>query len=298
MMILSKWKHNDLLKNIPEIEKNFYKKFTYPLDLKKPNSFNSYIQSDKLKKANEKLWKFTDKYHVRKHIGKTIGKEYLIHLLGVWNNADEIDFKKLPSKFALKTTHGSSWNIIVRDINAIDIKNTRQIIQSWLDTNFYDLTLEPHYRRIKPRVIAEEYLEDGSSALLDYKFFCFHGKPYFLQVDFDRYTNHTRLVFNMNWQPLPFTLGRPNQIKLSQPPNFGKMVEIARKLAKKHTHIRVDLYNIYGRIVFGELTFTHESGLRPFNPESYDFLIGDIINKKVNLKLFNALFDSRISDNI
>lgn len=280
---------NDLIKNIPQIEKKYCETFNRRLNLKKINSFNSYIQSTKLNKKNEQLWFLIDKYEVRKHIASTIGEKYLSQLLGVWDNTHEIDYNTLPSQFILKTTHGSNWNILVKDSHQFNRAEANQLLEKWLQTNFFDITAEPHYRKIKPRIIAEEYLCDSNGELLDYKFFCFHGQPLFVQVDIGRYTpHHSRLYFDLHWRQLGFTIGDYpiSQRKLAKPLNWEEMLLIVKPLAKDHEHVRVDLYNIDGRIIFGELTFTHESGLKKFHPESYDFLIGNILkNKRINHSL-------------
>ena len=175
----------------------------------------------------------------------------------------KLDYE-LPAQYVLKTNHGSSWNVIVKDSKNIDRNKINKQFKKWLSRNFYSKTLEPQYRHIKPKIFAEEFLVDSHGELLDYKIFCFFGQPYFFQVDIDRFTSqHSRLYFNLNWDLLPFTLEKPmSQKKLDRPKNLDEMIAVATALAEKHPFVRVDLYNIDGRILFGELTFTPEKWLR------------------------------------
>lgn len=275
---------NDLLKNKGKLELHYYKVFKRKPNFNNIATFTEFIQSMKLVKSNEALSVFTDKYAVREHVKDLIGEKYLVKLLGVWDKEDEIDYSQLPTQFVLKTNHGSSWNIIVPNSQQLDIEKTNKQLKSWLSQNFFDFSKEPHYRRIKPKILAEEYLVDSNGELLDYKFFCFYGQPYFIQVDVDRHSaNRSRILFNLNWERLPFTISHfPITEKMPvQPANFAEMLQIVKVLAQDHVHVRVDLYNVDGQIVFGELTFTHGSGWEKFYPnDSYDFLLGDIIRKR------------------
>lgn len=274
---------NDLLKNKKTIAARYYEAFNRKLDFKKFDTFTAYIQHTKLMKSSEDLWPLTDKYAVRTHVAQLIGEKYLVKLLGVWDQPEEIDYSQLPKRFVLKTNHGSAWNIIVPDAMTLDKQKTHELLKGWLSTNYYSVTLEPHYRKIKPKILAEEYLMDSKGELLDYKFFCFHGQPYFLQVDIGRFTpHHCRAYLNLEWERLPFTTLVPMSERMpDRPDNFEEMLQIVKILAQKHVHVRVDLYNIDGRIVFGELTFTHGSGFEKFYPDNtYDFLIGNLITKR------------------
>lgn len=274
------------LKNKKKIATKYYKVFNRKLDFNYVDTFSAYLQHIKIDKNSEELWPLVDKLAVRSHVANLIGENYLNNLLGVWNNTKEIDYNILPSRYVLKTNHGTSCNIIVPDAQKLNQKAANKKLNGRLKKNYYDVTLEPHYRKIQPKIIAEEYLEDINGELLDYKFFCFHGEPYFIQVDIGRYTKeHSRIYFDLDWQPLPFTMKKPFSTRILQrPDNFDEMVKIVQILGKGYLHVRVDLYNVNGRILFGELTFTHESGFAKFYPdETYDFLIGDIIAKRKTL---------------
>ena len=288
---------NDLLKNKEVIAERYYKAFNRELNFKKIDSFTGYIQHTKLMKSSEDLWPLIDKYAVRAHVAQLVGEKYLSKLLGVWNQPEEIDYSQLPQRFALKTNHGSSWNIIVPDAAQLNKQEAHALLKGWLSTNFFSVTLEPHYRKIKPKVLAEEYLVDSDGELLDYKFFCFYGQPYFVQVDIGRGTSKPhRAYLNLEWQKLPFSINiPPSEWVPDRPDNFAEMLQVVKTLAQKHVHVRVDLYNINGRIVFGELTFTHGSGLTKFYPDNtYDFLIGDLIARQLPAKNWFSAFIKRI----
>ena len=280
----------DCTKNKAIISAKYYQVHNRKLDFGYVDTFNAYIQHCKVNKKNEKLSVLVDKYAVRAHVANLIGEKYLAKLLGVWKNAKDIDYDSLPSRFVLKANHGCSWNIIVPDVQKLDRKVAKKKLNWWLAKSYFKVSLEPHYRKIKPKIIAEEFLVDSNGELLDYKFFCFHGEPYFIQVDIGRFSEeHSRIHYDLEWRRLPFTTNYPSSPRtLKRPKNFDEMVKIVRQLAKGHEHIRVDLYNVDGRIVFGELTFTHGGGFKKFYPDdTYNFLIGDIIAKRKTLADWN-----------
>jgi hypothetical protein len=219
-----------------------------------------------------------DKYRCRPFVAETIGEEYLVPLLGVWENADDIDFGALPDRFALKTNHGSGTNVIVKDKGKLNIGKARKKLNRWLKTNFAYVGFELQYKRIPPVIIAEEYIENMTGDVCDYKFYCFGGEPKYCEVDIDRYTLQKCTVFDLNWErafayadlpeiPLPFP----------KPCNFDQMVILARKLCQGFSHVRVDFYNLSGKIYFGEMTFTSSSGNEPFSPPEYDLVLGELI---------------------
>ncbi len=253
----------------------FFKR--YP-NLIKPKRWTEKIQRLKISKEYEKYSTYTDKYEVRSFIKISIGEKYLTKLYGIYDDFSQIDFASFPNKFALKSTHSSGWNLICKDKNKLDLKDAQAKISKWLSSNYYHVWREIQYKNIKPRIICEEYLDDHGQEPMDYKFFCFSGKPQFLQVDIDRFSKHKRNVYDMSWQVQPFSLTYPNSsIVIKKPKNFETMVSIAQKLSKNFKHVRVDLYNINGKIYFSELTLTHGSGFSRCIPDEYDFIIGDYL---------------------
>lgn len=218
-----------------------------------------------------------------------IGEEYLIPLLGVWDNFDDIDFDKLPNKFVLKANHGCGWNIIVKDKNNFNKSDAKGKFDEWMNTNYaFKFGLELHYKNIKPKIIAEKYIENDEG-LLDYKFLCFNGKVEYVWVDSGRFTAHRRDIFDLDWNLQPFIINHPNAEKTPKKPNkLKKMIELATKLSKDFAHVRVDFYEVDGQIYFGEMTFTSESGVGKFYPEEYDLKLGQMIKLPSEWSLDNV----------
>lgn len=249
-------------------------------DLQSPKRFSEKIQWIKLYGNLKQFSEYADKYEVRKYIRRTLGQKYLIPLLGVWDSFDDINFKKLPTKFVLKATHGSGYIFLCKDKNKLDKNELRKIVNGWLKENFYKKMREIQYAPIKPRIIAEKYMEDETGGLMDYKFLCFNGKVYAIDVHLDRYTNHRTVYMNPMWRKMQIQVvfePRTNEVPV-KPKNLKDMIKVAKKLSKKFPFVRVDLYSINGRTYFGELTFTPASGFLPLKPESVDYKMGKLID--------------------
>ncbi len=203
----------------------------------------------------------------------------MIPTLGVYDNADEIDFEKLPDKFVLKCTHDSGGIVICKDKSKLDIAKARLKLSKGLRQSYFHQYREYPYKYVRPRIIAEEYREDESGNLNDYKFFCFDGEVKCLFVATGRSKGHDAIKFDFfdtKWNSLSIKNGHPNSAVLpKKPENFEQMVEVAAKLSKGFPHVRVDLYNCNGKIYFGEFTFFHFSGIVPFVPEEWDYKLGD-----------------------
>lgn len=249
-------------------------------DLKNPKLFNEKLQWLKLHDRNPLYTKLVDKYEVKNIVSEKIGDEYIIPTLAVWNTFDEIDFDTLPDKFVLKCTHDSGGVVIVKDKQSLNLKNVEKKINECMSLNYYWLGREWAYKNVKPRIIAEEYIEpEGSGDLRDYKFFCFNGKVMLIQVDFDRFSEHKRNIYDTKWNYIPAFIHYPThpEIKISCPENLDEMILIAEKLSHKIPFLRVDLYNVNGHIYFGELTFYHGSGFEIIRPESFEYQLGEYI---------------------
>lgn len=251
------------------------------LNLENPKMFQEKLQWLKLHDRKPEYTKMVDKYEAKKYVASIIGEEYIIPTLGVWNSFDEIDFSKLPDKFVLKCTHDSGRVVICKDKSQFNIVQARRRINKAMRTNFYLRGREWAYKNVRPRIIAEKYMEDSSGELKDYKFFCFDGEPYCVQVDFGRFDVHRRNIYDMNWNFLPFENNTEHHYDesyiIEKPVNFQEMIEITRKLSKGMPHVRVDLYNINGSIFFGELTFFHGMGVTKFHPKKWSYIMGDLI---------------------
>lgn len=208
---------------------------------------------------------------------------YIIPTLGVWDSFDEIDFASLPDQFVLKCTHDSGGLVICKDKSKLDMNAARAKITKSLKTNYYYSGREWPYKNVKPRIIAEEFMTDEfSHDLKDYKFFCFDGVAKAMFIASDRHTAGAETKFDfydMDFKLLPFTNGHPNSTyNINCPKTFYQMKELAERLSKGIPHIRVDFYEINGKVYFGELTFFHWSGFVPFEPAEWDEKFGNWID--------------------
>lgn len=218
----------------------------------------------------------SDKYGVREYISSKGLGNILVPLYGIYNDAEEIDFEELPSKFVLKTTNGSHTNILCKNKSNLDIHNTRTKLNQWLGAWEGKVGREWAYYKVEPRIICEKYLEnDKNDDLIDYKFFCFNGEPFYMYVIKERFLEGgAKLgVFDMDFKQLPYKRVdiKKLSIEIEKPANFNEMIEIAKILSKDFPHVRVDMYNIDGQIYFGELTFYNGSGYKGYVPDEFDF---------------------------
>lgn len=261
-------------------------KMGYKLDLKNPKTFNEKLQWLKLHDRNPLYTTLVDKYEVRQYIEDTIGKEYLIPLLGVWDRFEDIDFEQLPEQFVLKCTHDSGGIVICKDKSKLNLKKAKKKINTSLKKNFYWAFREWPYKNVKPRIIAEKYMVDESGTeLKDYKIFCFDGKPKALFVATDRSIHETKFdFFDIDFNHLPFMQHYPNNTEreITKPKGLEKMLVLAEKLTQDFKHCRADFYDINGQVYFGELTFSHFSGFEHFKPKEWDYKFGDWINKGID----------------
>lgn len=257
-----------------------YKKITgQELDWGNLQTYNEKMQYYKFIVNHPIKTMLVDKYRVREWVAEIIGEEYLIPLLGVWEKFEEIDFSKLPNQFVLKSNHAAGTNIVVSDKSAFNKKEAKVLFNNWLKVNYaYFGLYQMQYENIPPKIIAEQYIQDSKGELPEFKFFCFHGKVHYcwfiLETETQRYGN----VYDLEWNLQPWKFkGRENApFKVSKPKNFEKMVDIAAKLSEGFSHVRVDLYNVDGKIFFGEMTFTSAGGYRLVTPEKYNHMLGDL----------------------
>lgn len=260
----------------------FKSRFGYELNLENPKTFNEKLQWLKLYDRKPIYTTMVDKYEVKKYVADIIGEEYIIPTLGIWNSFDEINFADLPNQFVLKCTHDSGGLIICRNKEAFNLKAAKKIINNCLQRNFYYTGREWPYKNVKPRIIAEQYMEDDAThELRDYKFFTFNGvaKALFIATERQTSSEETKFdFFDMDFKHLPFTNGHPNAgIMPAKPDTFEEMRTLAEKLSNGIPHVRVDFYEVNGKAYFGELTFTHWSGFTPFEPPEWDKIFGDWI---------------------
>ena len=265
-----------------EFLKKMYKiRMGKDLDLDNPQTFNEKLQWLKLYDRNPLYTKMVDKYEVKKYVADIIGDEYVIPTLGGWDSFDDIDFEELPDKFVLKCTHDSGGLVICKDKKNLNKKEAREKLNKSLARNFYLLGREWPYKNVKPRIIAEKYMEDSETAeLRDYKFLCFNGEVKCSFVCSDRFSEKGLHVtfFDKEWNVMPFDRHYPRVKEgLPKPTNYEKMIELAENLSKNIPFVRVDFYEVDGQIYFGELTFYPGNGMEEFDPEEWDYKLGEWI---------------------
>lgn len=274
-----RFNYMDLEEKKKYIGKLYKKHIGKEIDWDAPKSYTEKIQCEKLYGSLEYKILLADKYRVRNWVESRIGKEYLIEILGVWKNVDEIDFSKLPNKFVLKTNCASGDAIVITNKGKLknsEIAKYRKKLNYYLNCKYGIDTGEFQYSNMKPLIIAEKFIGFGEEDLPDYKFLCFEGVPYYCWVDVGRHHNHKRNVYDMNWELQNWNQERygNTEFEIPKPANFEKMIEIATKLSNGFKHVRVDLYNVKGKIYFGEMTFTNGSGFEPIIPNEADLMLG------------------------
>lgn len=277
------------LRKISPLIKNdeLYIKLEYFFTMKKilclsnPKTFNEKLQWLKLNCKKDEYTSLVDKYEVKKNVAKIIGEEHIIPTLGVWNNFDDIEFENLPDKFVLKCTHDSGGVAICNNKSIFDKRKVREKLDKSMRKNYFYEHREYVYKNVKPRIIAEKYMVDESGEQLkDYKFFCFDGEVKALFIATDRGQGTTKFdFFDSDFNHLPIKQHYPNTGKpIAKPAGFEEMKKLATQLSQGFPHVRIDFYDINGKIYFGELTFFHFNGTVPFEPKEWDMVFGNFVN--------------------
>ena len=258
------------------------------LNLNNPETFNEKLQWLKIynRKPIQKIK--VDKYEVKKYVADTIGSNYIIPTLGVWESFDDIDFNTLPTRFVLKCTHDSGSIVICKDKENLDFNKARAKLNKGISTESYYWGREWPYKGLVPRIIAEKYLEEQSTGKLeDYKFFCFNGKVKCFKIDFDRFSDHHANYYDTDGNLLPFgeIVCTPNYNRqLQMPQHLQLMISLAEQLSCNEPFVRIDFYESEGKVYFGEITYYPAAGFGPFIPDEWDYTLGSWINLRGNGK--------------
>ena len=253
-----------------------------PLRLKDPQTFNEKLQWLKLYDRKPIYTTMVDKYAAKQYVAERIGEEHIIPTLGVWDRFDDIDFDALPDQFVLKCTHDSGGLVICHDKSRLDRDAARQKIEKCLRRNYYWHGREWPYKNVKPRILAESYMKDGERYdLRDYKFYCFDGVPRFLYLS-EGLENHKTASISFltcDWQFAPYGRSdfKPFESLPPKPEKLDEMLSLAAKLSAGFPFLRVDLYQINGKVYFSELTFSPCGGFMPFRDSSHDAEIGKML---------------------
>ena len=264
------------------IQMLYYVRTGKKLDLNSPKRFNEKLNWMKLYDRNPMYTKMADKLQAKQIVANKIGDKYIIPLIAVWDNTDDIKLDQLPDEFVLKCNHDSGSAIICRDKSKLDLQAAKEKLNRCLNNNYYYYSREWVYKDIEPKIICEPYVEDFEDAeLRDYKFFCFDGKVKFLYVATDRFKPGEEVKFTFfdeNYNFLPIIHGHPNADPLPEKPSgFDEMKEIAEKLSEGIKHVRIDLYEANGKVFFSEFTFYNNSAFLDFEPDEWDYKFGEYL---------------------
>ncbi len=255
----------------------------YPLNLDNPQTFNEKLQWLKLHDHNPLYTTLVDKYRVKAWVADKIGPEYVIPTLAIWHNAEDIDITHLPNQFVLKCNHDSGSIIVCQDKSQFDVQKAKKKLGGALSKNYYSRSREWPYKNVRPCILAEPYMEDEQSHdLPDYKFFCFNGVAEYLFIASERMNELTETrfdFFDRDYNHVDVTNGHPNADVLPpKPHSYAEMIKLADKLSAGIPHVRVDFYEVNGRVYFGEMTFYHWGGMVPFSPKDFDCQLGELLN--------------------
>ena len=265
-------------KLVERLKKIYYQKLGKALNLSTPLTYNEKIQWSKLYDKDIRRTLYSDKLEVRKFVREKIGEEYLIPILGIWDDFLDINFNELPNKFVLKTNHGCGFNEIVTDKQQINIFKIMNKFKKWMEINFaFKEGLELQYKNITPKIFAEQYLENNNSDIYDYKVFCFNGKPTYIMFLSERKKRLKMKFFDTKWNELPMVYSYlRNDSTIKKPECLEELLRISEILSKDFNHVRCDFYITNdNKIKFGEMTFTSASGYCKWNDDKYDKLLGD-----------------------
>lgn len=286
---IKNWLMDNVLSLLPDslfLRLKYLKVMHRYLRLNHPVTFNEKLQWLKINNRDPLYTELVDKLSVKQVVSKIIGEEYIIKTLGVWEHPEEIEWDSLPSQFVLKTTNGggNTGIIICHNKDTFDKGKAIEKLRESLNIDLYKRFREWPYKDIHKRIIAEEYIDGGESELMDYKFMCYNGVCKHLFVCSNRSVELAVDFFDLTWTHLPFTRCHPNRKNIPKPKSFDTMVNLVNKLAKliNSPFVRIDLYNVDGKIYFGEVTFFPGGGMEAFDPEEWDNKLGEMIKLPID----------------
>lgn len=254
------------------------------VDWENPQTFNEKLQWLKVNNRKPEYTLMVDKCDVKKYVADVIGEEYIIPTIGVWDKVEDIPFESLPNQYVIKCTHDSGSVCVCKDKQAFDVESAKRKLSAGLKKNLFYWGREWPYKDVKPRIIAEKYLEDSDTEqndLKDYKLMCFNGKVRCSFVCSDRFNDQGLKVtfFDEEWKKMPFCRFYPAaSYEIPAPSSYNKMVELAEQLSKDIPFVRVDFYEVNGHPYFGEMTFYPGNGVEEFSPEEWDYKLGSWID--------------------
>jgi hypothetical protein len=256
--------------------RRYRKQFGEWPNLIKPKTFNEKVLHRMLFDRRRVLTQLADKAAVRSYVEARLGPQILPRLYYLTTRPETIPFEELPERFVVKPTHGSGWVQIVADKSALDCARLIEVCTKWVNQSFYEISREWPYKHIEPRILVEEFIDDGTgNAPIDYKLFVFGGTVEMIQVDLGRFTDHKRRLYSPTWEKLPVLLQFDDVTgDVPRPMHLTEMVAAAETLGRDLDFIRADFYDASGRLYFGELTTTPEGGRGRFRPKEFDLYLG------------------------
>ena len=281
--VLIKLGYYDSLSDEDFLKKVFPKYMGYPLNLENPKTFSEKLQWLKLNYRNPIQIIMVDKYEAKHFIAKHVGEQYVIPTLAVWDSVEDIDIDALPNQFVLKITHDSGGIVICKDKSTFDFEAAKAKLRASLRQDYSRIAREWVYQNVPRRIIAEEYISElGNDDLLDYKMYSFHGEPKLTVVCSNRFSKTgTRMNFyDMDWNSMGIHFGHypPLPTEFPKPDTYGEMLQVAAELSKACPYLRVDFYEIKGRLYTGELTLFPGAGFERFRPISRDYELGECLH--------------------
>lgn len=268
-------------------EKIQFKRHTgYELDLENPKSFNEKLTARKLNKEFVDALILQDKYEIRSMVEERVGERYLTDLYDLTADPKQLDTGKYPGRFVIKSTNSCGPNsIYIHDGSRPAIQDEIVSIATRIATrhrrlfeNFYFYSNEWWYGEIPTRIMVEEFLSDGNGVVpLDYKFFVFHGRVEYIQIDSGRFVHHTRAIYDRDWKRVSARIGYPDSPDIDRPENLDEMIEVAQAIGGNYGFLRVDLYSLSRSVIkFGEVTVAPSLGHSRIEPRAFDFHLGDL----------------------
>ena len=278
--VLIKLGYYDSLSDEEFLKKVFPKYMGYPLDLENPKTFSEKLQWLKVNYREPIQTVMVDKHEAKHFIAHRVGDQYIIPTLAVWDSVEDIDFDALPNQFVLKCTHDSGGIVICKDKSSLDREAAKAKLRASLKRDYSKIAREWAYQNVPRRIIAEKYISElGNDDLLDYKMYSFHGEPKLTVVCSDRFSKtETRMNFyDINWEPMGIHFGHypPLSTEFPKPATYEEMKRLTAELSKDCPFLRVDFYEIKGRLYIGELTFFPGAGLEQFCPMTKDYELGE-----------------------
>lgn len=267
------------LSDVDFLKKTFKVRFGKELNLDNPLTFNEKLNWLKIYDRQPLYNKMVDKFEAKEIVKEKIGKEYIVPTIGIYNSVDDIDFTNLPNKFAIKCTHDSGSVVICKNKNELNVEKTKRFLKKCCKHNLFFWAREWPYKDVKPRIIVEEYIESLDENLVVYKVFCFHGKPYLIQViQNDKHKDETIDYFDTNWNLLNLKQDFPNSSNhLKKPKALEEMLHLSSLFLIERPFIRVDWYIVNDKPIFSEFTFFSDAGFAFFSPSEWDLKLGEMM---------------------